>query len=63
MKFTDRDKDLIIIALVLHDGLKSGVEKNKYTKFDHPLLVSKFIMENKNKLSLDIYSYLLENGE
>ena len=54
MKFTERDKDLIIIALVLHDGLKCGVEKNKYTKFDHPLLVSKFILENKSKLTLEI---------
>ena len=54
MKFGDVDKDLIIMALVLHDGIKSGIEKSKYTKFDHPLLVSKLIMENKNKLSLDI---------
>ena len=53
-KFTDTDKDLIIMALTLHDGLKSGVEKSKYTKFDHPLLISKLIMENKSKLSLDI---------
>lgn len=54
MKFSDTDKDLIIMALVLHDGVKSGVEKSKYTKFDHPLLVSKLIMENKDKVSLDI---------
>ena len=54
MKFTDKDKDLIIMALTLHDGLKSGLEHSKYTKFDHPLLASKFIMENKSKLSLDI---------
>ena len=54
IKFSDRDKDLIIMALVLHDGLKSGVVKSKYTKFEHPLLVSKFIMENKSKISLDI---------
>ena len=54
MKFTDKDKDLIIMALTLHDGLKSGVEHSKYTKFDHPLLISKMIMENKDKLSLDI---------
>lgn len=53
-KFTPRDKDLIIIALVLHDGLKSGLEHSKYTKFDHPLLVSKFIMDAKDKLSMDI---------
>lgn len=54
MKFGDVDKDLIIMALILHDGVKSGVVKEKYTKFDHPLLVSKLIMENKDKVSLDI---------
>lgn len=53
-KFTDHDKDLIIIALTLHDGLKSGLNHDKYTKFDHPLLVSKYIMENKDKLSMDV---------
>ena len=30
------------------------MEKSKYTKADHPLLVSKLIMENKDKLSMDI---------
>lgn len=53
-KFSDKDKDLIIMALVLHDGVKSGMEHSKYTKFDHPLLVSKLIMENKDKVSLEI---------
>ena len=53
-KFSDRDKDLIIMALILHDGLKSGLEHDKYTKFDHPLLMSKYIMENKEKLIMDI---------
>ncbi len=53
-KFTDRDKDLIIMALILHDGLKSGLEHDKYTKFDHPLLISKYIMENQDKLNMDI---------
>ena len=54
IKFTETDKDLIIMALTLHDGLKSGLEHSKYTKFDHPLLISKHIMEQKDKLSLDI---------
>lgn len=53
-KFDAKDKDLIIIALTLHDGIKSGMEHSQYTKFDHPLLASKFIMENKDKLSMDI---------
>lgn len=48
--FTNDEKDLILISLLLHDGLKSGIEKEKYTRFDHPLLVSKFIRDNKEKL-------------
>lgn len=54
MCFSDRDKDLIIMALVLHDGFKRGIKMEKYTRFDHPLLMSKLIMENKSKLSLEI---------
>lgn len=53
-KFPDRDKDLIIMALVMHDGLKCGLEHSKYTKFDHPLLVSHYIMKNKDKVSMPI---------
>lgn len=53
-KFTDHDKDLIIMALILHDGLKSGLEHDRYTKFDHPLLISKYIMENKEKLIMEV---------
>ena len=50
--FTSREKDLMIMALTLHDGLKCGNPKEKYMRFDHPLLVSNFIKDNKNKLSL-----------
>lgn len=53
-KFTLREKDLIIVALLLHDGLKSGLEKSKYTLFEHPLLVSKYIMEQKECLQMEI---------
>lgn len=52
--FTDDEKDLVIMALILHDGLKKGILEEEYTRFDHPLLVSKFIMENAKHLSLDI---------
>lgn len=52
--FTEHEKDLIIMALVLHDGVKCGIPESKFTRADHPLLVSKLIMENKDKLKLDI---------
>jgi len=47
--FTNDEKDLMIFTLLIHDGLKSGMEYNEYTKFDHPIIISKFIKENKNK--------------
>ena len=53
-KYTDDEKDMMLMALLLHDGLKSGMPKEKYTRFDHPLLVSKLIMENASKLEMDI---------
>ena len=37
----------------MHDGLKHGLEKSNYTVFDHPLVVSKFIKDNKSKLTLN----------
>lgn len=52
--FTSREKDLIIMALVLHDGTKSGIEKEKYTRFDHPLLACEFIRGNSKLPSEDI---------
>lgn len=53
-KFSSHDKDLILMALTLHDGLKHGYTHERYVKFEHPLLASKFIMENKDKLSMEI---------
>ena len=52
--FTDEDKDLIIMALIMHDGLKKGMVEEEYTRFDHPLLVSKLILEHSNELKMDI---------
>ena len=51
-KFSEHEKDLIIMALILHDGLKSGLEKEEYTRFDHPILMGEYIKNNKDKLSL-----------
>lgn len=51
--FTDDEKDIIIMALILHDGCKSGMVKEKYTRFDHPLLICDLINENRSKLSLN----------
>lgn len=47
--YSNNEKDLMLIALMLHDGLKSGLEKSDYTKFEHPLLICEYIKENQAK--------------
>lgn len=51
--FKDNEKDIIIMAIILHDGCKSGIVKENYSRFDHPLIVSQFIKENRSSLSLN----------
>ena len=52
--YTSRDKDLIIIALLIHDGLKYGntYKKGDYTKFEHPILASDYAKKYKDKLNM-----------
>ena len=47
--FNEDEKDLMIIALIMHDGLKHGKIKEKYVRFDHPILMANYIKENKDK--------------
>lgn len=51
-KYTREEKDLVIIALTLHDGLKHGVPQDKYTKANHPLLAAEYIRGQKGNLSM-----------
>ena len=41
----------MICALILHDGLKHGLEKSEYTVFNHPLVVCEYIREHKDELT------------
>lgn len=52
-KFPQHTKDLIIMALVLHDSVKKGIEETKWTLHDHPLIVCEFIRNNKSELKLN----------
>lgn len=52
--YSPRDKDLIIISLLVHDGLKYGKgKKEKYTRFDHPLLASNYVKDSAQSLSMN----------
>jgi len=43
---TPEERDLGIVALILHDGLKNGIEQNTYTITKHPVLISNYLREN-----------------
>lgn len=51
-KFQSEEKDMILMALLLHDGLKHGIPKEQYVRADHPLLIANYIKEHKRKLTL-----------
>lgn len=53
-KYTQKEKDMMLMGLMLHDGVKSGAPKEKYTRFDHPLLMADMIMDNEEKLGLEM---------
>lgn len=53
-KYTSDEKDLMIMGLILHDGVKCGVPKERYTKFDHPIMMAEMIMDNEEKLGLEM---------
>lgn len=50
--YTADEKDLLLLAIMLHDIQKLGNPPEKYTRFDHPLLAASFIEENKDKTEL-----------
>jgi len=51
-KYSNREKDLMLIALTLHDGLKCGLPKEKYTRTDHPLLICNHLKEHNDEIKL-----------
>ena len=51
-KYTDHEKDLMLMALLLHDGFKKGLVEERYTRFDHPLIASKVVLDNASKVGL-----------
>lgn len=50
-KYTERERDLILITLILHDGFKCGFPKERYTRSDHPILAGNYVKEMKAELT------------
>ncbi len=51
-KYNDHEKDLLLMSLLVHDGLKLGLPEEKYTRFDHPILMANFILDNHNEIGI-----------
>ena len=51
-KYTEREKDLLLMSLLVHDGLKLGLPQEKYTKFNHPILMGDFIISHEQEIEL-----------
>ena len=42
----------MLVSLLVHDGLKSGNPKEKYTRFDHPILMANYILEKHEEIGI-----------
>lgn len=51
-RFDSETRDLIIFALIIHDGIKKGRDGTKMMAFDHPLLIGERLKEVKEQLEL-----------
>lgn len=51
-KFTSDEKDLIILAIIMHDSVKRGINEERYTRFDHPILAGKLVEKYRSELTL-----------
>lgn len=49
-KYTQTEKDIMLMGLLLHDGVKHGITKEKYVRFDHPILMANFVLDHKDEL-------------
>ena len=53
-KYTSHEKDLMLMALLIHDGVKHGIPKERYVRFDHPILMQEFLMEYEEEIGLEM---------
>ena len=51
-KYAEDEKDAIVSALILHDGLKSGMPQQSYTQHEHPQLIVRYIQQYPEICSL-----------
>lgn len=47
-QFTDRERDLLRLSAMIHDGCKHGKNEEGHTIFEHPIVVSEYLDEFKS---------------
>ena len=47
-EFTEDQKDLILVGLMLHDGYKSGINHEKFSQANHPLIITAELEKNED---------------
>lgn len=52
-EYGEHTQDLIVMALLLHDGFKQGKVDCGHTVFDHPLIAAEYIFSNITKLPMN----------
>ena len=53
-KYSPREKDMLLLSLLVHDGLKRVLTEEKYTRVDHPILMANFILDNYQTFKLNL---------
>jgi len=53
--FSEDAQDIIIASLILHDGLKCGLDGSKHTVFEHPILMAEFVFSDLDYGGSDRY--------
>ena len=53
-KYSPREKDMLLLSLLVHDGLKRGLTEERYTRVDHPILMANFILDNYQTFKLNL---------
>lgn len=64
-KFDERQRDLILYALIIHDAFKCGMIKENYTKVEHPLISANEVirissLDEKEQIASMIRSHMGE---
>lgn len=51
-KFTPIQRDIMLGALILHDGLKHGVDGGAYTQAKHPVIIANWLENTENGMGI-----------